>query len=71
MVPPVPAAPLADLGIFFAIEFPPGAREATVTIPIDPDGKSEPLEGVALRLEGFGDPVVPRPIELTGLVPAH
>ena len=27
-------------------------------------------EGIALLLEGFDDPVVPRPIELTGVVPA-
>lgn len=69
--PPEPAVPLSELGLFFSIEFPPGSREVTLMIPIDQDGKPEPLEGVALRLESFGDPVVPRSIDLTGLVPAH
>jgi hypothetical protein len=31
----------------------------------------EPREGVVLLLDGFGDPVIPVPIELTGTVPAH
>jgi hypothetical protein len=69
--PPDPALPLSQLGLFFGIEFAAGEREKTVTIPIDRDGISEPLEGVMLRLDGFGDPVVPRPIELKGLVPAN
>jgi hypothetical protein len=71
ITPPDPAVPLSELGIFFSIEFAPGTRETTLTIPIDPDGAPEPREGVALRLAGFGDPVIPRPINLTGLVPAH
>lgn len=71
IVPPVPAIPLSNLGIFLGIEFPAGTRETTLTIPIDPDGKSEPREGLALRLDGFGDPVVPRPINLMGFVPAN
>lgn len=71
ITPPDPAVPLSELGLFFGIEFAPGTRETTLTIPIDPDGAPEPREGVALRLEGFGDPVIPRPINLTGLVPAH
>lgn len=71
IVPPEPAVPLSELGLFFSIEFAPGTREATLTIPIDDDAVPERLEGVALRLESFGDPVIPRPIELTGLVPAH
>ena len=71
ITPPDPAVPLSELGIFLAIEVAPGTRETTLTIPIDPDGAPEPREGVALRLQGFGDPVIPRPINLTGLVPAH
>jgi len=58
------------LGIFLSIEFQPGQRVATVSIPIAADGVAEPKEGVALVLDGFGDPVVPRPIKLEGLVPA-
>jgi hypothetical protein len=71
IIPPDPAVPLSELGIWFGIEFAPGTREATLTIPIVEDGISEPKEGVALVLDGFDDPVVPVPIELTGLVPAH
>jgi hypothetical protein len=66
--PPVPAVPLSELGIFLGIEFEPGDRVATLTIPIAADGVEEPGEGVVLLLDGSGDPVVPRPIELTGLV---
>jgi hypothetical protein len=69
IVPPVPAVPLADLGLFLGIEFAPGATEATITVPIAADGLAEPTEGVVLLLDGFGDPVVPLPIELTGEVP--
>jgi hypothetical protein len=69
--PPIPAVPLSELGLFFSIEFAPGSREATVAIPIEQDGQSEPDEGLRLRLEGFDDPIVPVPIELTGVVPAH
>jgi len=71
IIPPEPAVPLSLLGLFFSIEFAPGTREATLTIPIAPDGRREPVEGVALLLSSFEDPVVPLPIELTGLVPAH
>jgi hypothetical protein len=71
IVPPDPAVPLSDLGIFFGLEFAPGATEARLTIPIARDATAEPLEGVVLRLESSGDPVVPRTIELTGVVPAH
>jgi hypothetical protein len=66
--PPDPAVPLSELGLFFSIEFLPGEQVATLTIPIAADGMGEPSEGVALLLDGFGDPVVPQPIELTGLV---
>jgi hypothetical protein len=69
--PPVPAVPLADLGIFLSVEFAPGTRETTLAIPIDMDSTSEPREGVALRLEAFEDPVVPRSINLAGFVSAH
>ena len=69
--PPNPAVPLSELGLFFGIEFARGTREATVTIPIARDGRTEPLEGVTLRLEGFDDPVVPEPIDITGFVPAN
>ena len=34
-------------------------------------GAAEPAEGVVLLLDGFGDPVVPVPIELTGSVPGN
>jgi hypothetical protein len=69
--PPSPAVPLSELGLFFGIEFARGTREATVTIPIARDGRAEPPEGVMLRLEGFDDPVVPEPIDITGFVPAN
>jgi hypothetical protein len=68
--PPIPAVPLSQLGILFGIEFPAGVREAKLTIPIDADARTEAAEGIVLRLDGFGDPVVPRPIEMIGLVPA-
>lgn len=71
ITPPVPAVPLSELEISLNAEFPAGVTEVTLSIPIAPDGKSEPPEGVALRLDGFGDPVVPVPIELTGAVPAN
>ena len=67
IVPPDPAVPMSDAGIFLAIEFPPGEKAVTLTIPIATDGVAEPNEGVALLLDGFGDPVIPQPIELTGL----
>ena len=69
IVPPVPAVPLSELGLFLGIEFAPGATEATVAIPVAADALTEPTEGVVLLLDGFGDPVVPAPIELTGEVP--
>ena len=71
ITPPDPAVPLSELGIWFGIEFAPGATEATLSIPIADDGVSEGAERVALRLEGFDDPVVPLPIRLTGSVPAN
>jgi hypothetical protein len=70
VIPPVPAVPLSELGIYLGVEFAPGARVATVSLPIADDGELEAGEGVVLLLDGFGDPVVPLPIELTGLVPA-
>jgi hypothetical protein len=71
ITPPDPAVPLSELGIFLSLEVAAGATEATLTVPIESDDKAEPLEGIALRLESSGDPVVPTPIELTGLVAAH
>ena len=71
IVPPDPAVPLSELGIFLSLEFMPGETQATVTVPIAVDGVAEPAEGVVLLLDGFGDPVVPVPIELTGSVPGH
>jgi hypothetical protein len=68
VVPPGPAVPLSDLDIWLGIEFAPGSTEATVSIPTAADGLAEPTEGVVLLLDGFGDPVVPVPIELTGEV---
>jgi hypothetical protein len=35
------------------------------------DDLAEPAEGIVLLLDGFGDPVVPLPIELTGTVPGN
>jgi len=65
----VPAVPLSQLGIFLSVEFAPGAQVATVSLPIGRDGVGEGSERVALHLDGFGDPVVPVPIDLTGRVP--
>jgi len=67
--PPDPAVPLSELGIWLSLQFEPGATAASVSIPVAADGVTEPAEGVALKLDGFGDPVVPAPIELTGNVP--
>jgi hypothetical protein len=71
IVPPAPAVPLSELGIFLNLEFMPGQTQATATVPIAGDGVAESAEGIVLLLEGFGDPVVPVPIELTGSVPGH
>jgi hypothetical protein len=68
VVPPRPPVPLSQVGLFFGIEFEPGERVATVTLPTQSDTKTEPTEGVYFRLDAFGDPVIPRPIELTGKV---
>jgi hypothetical protein len=68
--PPAPAVPLSQIGIFLSVEFAPGADVATVTIPVAEDSKNEAAEGVVLVLDGFDDPIVPRPIELTGVVQA-
>ena len=70
ILPPEPAVALSTLGLFLSIEILPGERVATLSIPIAADGMAEPKEGVALVLDGFGDPVVPRPIKFDGLVPA-
>ena len=70
VTPPVPAVPLSDLGLWLGIEFEPGDTAKTVTIPTRTDGVAEPVEGVVLLLDGFGDPVVPQPIEMTGRVAA-
>jgi hypothetical protein len=70
ITPPVPAVALSDLGLWLGIEFEPGDTAKTVTIPIRTDGVAEPVEGVVLLLDGFGDPVVPQPIEMTGRVAA-
>ena len=67
--PPDPAVPLSELGLFLDLEFPPGVDTATLSLPVAADGVTEPAEGVVLLLDGFGDPVVPVPIELTGEVP--
>jgi hypothetical protein len=67
----VPAVPLSTLGISFGLEFEPGEQVKVVSIPVAQDGAAEGEEGVALRLDGFGDPVVPQPIELTGTVPSR
>ena len=68
ITPPDPAVPLSELGLSLGIEFEAGATVKTVTIPTRTDGVAEPAEGVALLLDGFEDPVVPQPIEMTGLV---
>jgi hypothetical protein len=70
IVPPDPAVPLSQLGISLSIEFAPGETVKTISIPIAADGAQEPDEGLLLLLDGFGDPVVPQPIELKGRVPA-
>lgn len=66
IVPPRPAVPLSELGLFMGIEFAPGTSEASVSIPTAVDGRAEPMEGVELQLDGFGDPVVPVPITVKG-----
>ncbi len=71
ITPPDPAVPLSELGLSLGIELQPGDTAATLTIPIRKDARSEPTEGVMLLVDGFGDPVVPRPIELSGAVGAH
>jgi hypothetical protein len=71
IVPPAPPVPLSDLGIFLYVEFLPGATTATATLPVAIDDLAEPAEGIVLLLDGFGDPVVPLPIELTGTVPGN
>jgi hypothetical protein len=68
IIPPDPAVPLWQLGIFLSLEFAPGDRVATVSIPIAADHADEDSESVVLLLDGFGDPVIPNPIELTGVV---
>ena len=42
IVPPDPAVPLSELGIFLSLEFMPGETQATVTVPIAVDGVAEP-----------------------------
>jgi hypothetical protein len=71
ILPPVPAVPLSELGIFLKAEFPAGVTELSLSIPVARDGRSEPAESVSLFLDGLGDPVVPEPIGLTGIVRAH
>ena len=61
--------PLSELGLSLGLEFQPGDTAVTVSLPVAADGVAEPAEGVVLLLEGFGDPVVPVPIEMTGEVP--
>jgi hypothetical protein len=71
IVPPDPAIPLSELGLWLGLEFEPGVTAVSVSIPVRADGRAEAAEGVVLLVDGFGDPVVPQPIEATGLVPAH
>jgi hypothetical protein len=71
IIPPVPAVPFSELGIFPFVEFPPGQLEVQLSFPIAADGVRESAEGMTLVLDGFGDPVVPVPIEITGLVPPN
>lgn len=71
ITPPVPAVPLSQLGLAFGLEFAEGEQEKTITIPIAADGVAEGAEGVALKLDSFGDPIVPASIDLTGTVPAN
>jgi hypothetical protein len=68
ITPPDPAIRLSELGLFLSVEFAPDTRAVTLSIPIARDDVSEASEGVVLLLDGFGDPVVPQPIELTGMV---
>jgi len=68
IVPPDPAVPISELGLFLGIEFAPGATEVSVSIPTALDSQAEPEEGIVLLLDGFGDPVVPVPLELTGIL---
>jgi hypothetical protein len=70
ITPPDPAVPLSELGLWLGLEFQPGDTARTVTIPTRTDGIAEPAEGVVLLLDGFEDPVVPQPIEMTGRVAA-
>jgi hypothetical protein len=70
IIPPEPAVPLSELGLWFFIEIEPGDTETTLTIPIKDDGVSEPEEVVALILGG-DDVIVHGTIELTGRVPSH
>lgn len=71
MPPPDPAVPLSQLGLGLGIEFASGERVRTLSIPIARDGLAESSEGVVALLDGLGDPVVPKAIELTGVVPGH
>ena len=71
IVPPDPAVPLFELGLWLGLEFEPGVTAVKISIPVRADGRAESPEGVVLLVDGFGDPVVPQPIEATGLVPAH
>ena len=68
--PPDPAIPLSELGLSLGLEFEPGVTAVSVAIPIRADGAHEPTEGVALLVDGFGDPFVPTPIEATGIFAA-
>jgi hypothetical protein len=68
ITPPEPAVRLSELGLFLSVEFAPDTQAVTLSIPIVQDDVSEASEGVVLLLDGFGDPVVPQPIELTGTV---
>ena len=70
IVPPQPAVPLSELGLSLGLEFEPGVTARSIMIPVRADGAAEPAEGVVLLVDGFGDPVVPQPIEAIGLVPA-
>ncbi|HKX99570.1 MAG TPA: hypothetical protein VJL86_07615, partial [Steroidobacteraceae bacterium] len=71
IVPPDPAISPSQLGLYLGLEFEPGVTALSVEIPLRRDGAHEPAEGVVLLVDGFGDPVVPTPIEASGVVPAH